>query len=93
MSIYLEIAEQQSVRLQTMGMGAMVGEVGFFLNAPRSATVIADTTSIFHRLTRSAMECMQQQEPDLALALKNLVLQAISKRLVAANREIEALNR
>lgn len=92
-SIYLEMDGQQPVRLQTLGIGTLVGEVAFFLGTPRTATVIADTTSIVYRLTRAAMESMQAEEPSLALAFKDLMLRFASERLVAANREISALNR
>lgn len=92
-SVYLELAEERRVRVQTPSMGTFVGELGFYLEAPRTASVIADVGIIAYRLTRQAMETIKANDPDLAIAFNELMLQVIAERLATANRELIALNR
>ena len=63
------------MRLETMRGGRTVGELGFYLNTPRTAAVIADDASIAYRLTRGALERMELEEPQAALAFQRLMLQ------------------
>jgi SulP family sulfate permease len=92
-SVYLELEEGKRVRVQTPSMGTIVGELGFYLDVPRSASVIADMNTIAYRLTRKAMEEMKVKDPELAIAFNDLMLQVIAERLVTTNRELVALNR
>ena len=92
-SVYLEFENDKRVRMQTPSMGTIVGELGFYIDAPRSASVVADARTIAYRLTRDAMRAMKAQDPELAIAFNELMLQVIAERLVATNREVLALNR
>jgi SulP family sulfate permease len=92
-SIYLELENEQRMRLHTPGAGTIVGELGFYLDVPRSASVIADFNTIAYRLTRRAMEEMKAKDPELAIAFDELMLRVVAERLVATNRTLAALNR
>jgi SulP family sulfate permease len=92
-SVYLELENDKRVRMQTPSMGTIVGELGFYIDAPRSASVVADARTIAYRLTRAAMREMKAKDPELAIAFNELMLQVIAERLVATNREVLALNR
>jgi sulfate permease, SulP family len=92
-SVYLELENNKRVRVQTPSMGTIVGELGFYIDVPRSASVIADERTIAYRLTRAAMREMKANDPELAIAFNELMLQVIAERLVATNRELLALNR
>ncbi|XCN74878.1 MAG: SulP family inorganic anion transporter [Candidatus Electrothrix aestuarii] len=87
-SIYLQTGNQHPVRLQTICIGTMVGEVGYCLNIPRTSTIVADTDTIVYRLTKNAMQAIQREEPLLAESIKNLMLRVIAERLVTANRQL-----
>lgn len=92
-SVYLELEHGKRVRVQTPSMGTIVGELGFYIDAPRSASVIADDRTVAYRLTRAAMQEMKTRDPELAIAFNELMLQVIAERLVTTNRELLALNR
>jgi SulP family sulfate permease len=92
-SVYLELEHGKRVRVQTPSMGTIVGELGFYIDAPRSASVVADDRTIAYRLTRAAMQDMKTSDPELAIAFNELMLQVIAERLVTTNRELLALNR
>ncbi|HEX6262914.1 MAG TPA: SulP family inorganic anion transporter, partial [Actinomycetota bacterium] len=60
------------VRLQTLGPGAVVGEVALYAGGVRSATVVAERPSVLHRLTRDRLHEMEQRDPFAAAALHRL---------------------
>jgi SulP family sulfate permease len=70
-----------------------VGELGFFLNVPRSASVIADLNTIAFSLNAQALETMMEKDPPLAIAFHSLMVRLLSERLVAATDELASLNR
>lgn len=92
-SVYIQADSDKPIRLQTLSLGTVVGELGFFLKTPRTASVIADEKTIAHRLTSEAVERMKQADADLAIAFHQLMLQFVAERLVHANREVVALTR
>lgn len=87
-------ADGSTVRLQTMRGGAMVlGEVGFFTGAPRTADVVADAPSVVYRLGQDELRRLERDEPGLAVMLHRLVAQALAGRiahLVTVVEELEA---
>ena len=92
-SVYLELDNGEKVRVQTPSMGTILGELSFYLDVPRSASVIADFNTVAYRLTRTAMEEMKAKDPELAIAFNEMMVRVIAERLVANNRELVALNR
>lgn len=87
-SIYLQTGNQHPVRLQTICIGTLIGEIGYCLNIPRTATIVADTDTVVYRLTKSSMQAIQREEPLLAESIKDLMLRVIAERLVTANRQL-----
>src|SRR5262249_38941942 len=49
-TVYVEMAPHERVRLQTLSMGTVVGELGIYLDQPRPASVTADVNTIAYRL-------------------------------------------
>ncbi|MBZ0275336.1 MAG: cyclic nucleotide-binding domain-containing protein [Anaerolineae bacterium] len=92
-TIYVDVPNGAPVRLQTLSLGTLVGEIGFLLRSNRSATVKADCTTIAYRLTRDAMNRLGTEDPELALAVKDLLLGVVAERLATTTRKIAALNR
>ncbi len=90
-SLYLEAASHR-VRVQTLGPGTIVGEDGLYLDSPRPASVIADEPTIAYRLERAALEHMKVKDSDLAFQVSEMIIRIIAERLLAADREILALN-
>jgi NTE family protein len=61
--------------------GEPIGEIGFFENAPRSATVQAERASEVLELSRAAYEPLARDMPELNQA----VIRALAARVVAGN--------
>ena len=69
----------------------IVGEMGFYRQIPRTATIVAEELSVVYRLTREAFDRMHAQDPTAAAVLHKLIIRLLSDRLEFANREIAAL--
>jgi len=81
------------VRLETMHAGALIGEIGFVLSAPRSASVAADRDSVVRVLDRASWRRMVDEEPALARFLDTLLLRLMAQRTVRLTRTVDALQR
>jgi sulfate permease, SulP family len=79
------------IRLRRMVGYTVVGEMGFYRNVPRTASVIAEEPSVVYRLTRESFDRMQAQDPAAASVFHKLIIRLLSDRLEFANREISAL--
>ena len=79
------------IRLRRMLGYTVVGEMGFYRDVPRTASVIAEEPSVVYRLTRESFDRMQEQDPAAASVFHKLIIRLLSDRLEFANREISAL--
>jgi SulP family sulfate permease len=91
-SVYMELAAGKRLRVQTLGMGTTVGELGFFLEQGHTATVIADEHTRVYALKRTSLAAMEQNEPDLAFAFNALMLRLMCERLTTANDLLTAMS-
>jgi SulP family sulfate permease len=91
--VCLETEGGERVRLQTLGLGTAVGELGLYLGATTTASVIAESPTIAYRLTRAALSRMKEEEPELAATFHEFVAHLLSERLTATTRTLEAVLR
>jgi CRP-like cAMP-binding protein len=71
--------------------GATVGEMGLYLGAARTASVIASRPSTVYRLSAESLKKMREQDPEVAALLHEWIARLLAERLTANNRIIEAL--
>lgn len=88
----LQLDGGQSVRLRSMRAGAIVGEIGLLLEGPRSTSVLASEPSVVLKLSTTALQAMEEQDPDLAQAFHHFLLRTLAERLVDNARVIRALS-
>lgn len=81
----------QPVRMQTMLGGQVVGEVGFYLNVERSASVVVEAPSVVYRLSRQGLRDLEATHPESAAALHRLIVRLLSKRVLHLTRVVDAL--
>lgn len=93
MTAYLQEEEGARTRLQTMQDWNVLGEIGFFLNSKRTASVIAEAPGVVYCLSRQALETMQQEEPEVASVLHHLIVQLLAERVVHLVSVVDALRR
>ena len=92
-SVILERHDLLPLRVRVFGDHTVVGEVGFFLNAPRSASLLAAPNALAWTLSRDAFDIFINERPEQALALAAYVIRLQSERLTFANRWIASLQR
>jgi len=92
-SVVLERAGADPLRLHTYLGGTVVGEMGLYTSEPRSASVIADEPAVLWRLSAEAFAELRRSDGELAGALHSMIVRVLAHRLAAANAEKAALRR
>lgn len=90
-TVNLENASGQTVRLRTLGPGTVIGELGLFLRLPSTASVVTERPSVFYRLTVESLQRMEEREPHVAAAFHRFIIHRLGERLIDTNRSLEAL--
>lgn len=78
------------IRLQTMGGGTVVGEIGLYLGSPRTADVVCEAPCVVYRLTHAALTRMGNEQPDLAIAVHKHLARHMAERLTHTIRALDA---
>lgn len=89
----LERDDGKALRLQSMEAGSIVGELGFLLDLPRSADVVADCDSVVLVLDRPRWNRLLEREPQVARAVETLVIRLLARRVVHLTRVVDTLQR
>ena len=87
----LETEDGKSIRLRTMQTGTVVGEIGLYLDEPRSASVIADHPTTVYCLSGSALGRMRKEAPDIAAEFHRFIACLLAERLVHTNAALKSL--
>ena len=91
-SIHLQLpGSDYTKRLRSSGPGTIVGEMGFYGNAPRSADVVADIATRAARLDLKHLKALETARPDLAAQLHRFVINTLAARLRSANDELRQM--
>jgi sulfate permease, SulP family len=70
---------------------SVIGEMGFFRAARRSATVSSEGPVTFFTLTRTNFERLRRERADLAIAFADFIVRVLADRIDFANQEVLAL--
>lgn len=81
------------LRLETMRAGSLIGEIGFVLDTPRSAGVVADMPSVVRELDRATWRRIVADEPLVAHTLDTLLLRLLAQRTIRLTGVVDALQR
>jgi sulfate permease, SulP family len=87
----IEDEHGRPIRIRGMVGYTIVGEMGFYRQIRRSATIIAEEPSIVYRLTRAAFDRMQTDDPIAASAFHQLIIRLLADRLESLNRSLRHL--
>lgn len=90
-SVFLQPDTGEATRVRRTGPGTVLGELGFYLNTPRTASVIADGQGKAYRLTTDALQQMETRHPELAAALHRFMADLLAERLVRTTHTLEAV--
>ena len=87
-TVWLELPNGERTRLRTMGMGTVVGEMGFYLGIPRSGTVVTEKPCVLYRLSLASYQKMNVEDPELASAVHQFMVRLLANRLAHANKQL-----
>jgi sulfate permease, SulP family len=76
---------------QTLRAGAIVGENSFYLDTPHQTAAIAELPTTLYCLSKSNLETMRQEHPQVATAFEKFIIRLLLERLMYARTEIEEL--
>ncbi len=90
-TIQLERKDAPPLRLRKMSSGTIVGEMGFYLNQPASATVITDQPGTIYHLSPDALKRLADEHPDVATAFHASMAGFMAERLTQTTRTLRTL--
>ncbi len=93
-SLAIDIAREdgESLRVRRITTRTVLGEMGFFRHAARSATVSSDGPATVFTLSRTNFERMRRERHDLATAFDDFIVRVLADRIDLANRAVAALS-
>jgi SulP family sulfate permease len=96
-SVYLRLGEGadgegRGLRLRTFTLGTVVGEMGLYTGAPRTADVVADEPTRAIKLSGAQVAALEKRMPDLANKLHRFVVRSLAQRLAGANAQLNVLS-
>lgn len=92
-SIELEVEGVVARRLRTLGPKTILGEMGFYRTAQRSANVVIQEAAVIYQLNIAAMREIEAAHPEVAARFHTMVVKAIADRLEFSNALVAALQR
>ncbi len=87
------IGDEHPRRVGSAGPHTIIGEMGLYRHAPRSATVVAEIPSVAYALTRDALDVIEAHDPIAGLAFHACVVRALAERLERQNELLAADDR
>jgi len=90
-SVLVDRPQGDPMRIRVFGPHTMIGEIGFFLETPRTASLKAEDGTIVWSLGREAFRDLASRRPDIVLALVTYIVRIQSERLAFTTRQIAVL--
>ncbi|MBI9085005.1 MAG: SLC26A/SulP transporter family protein [Desulfobacterales bacterium] len=90
-SVRIEVAGGEILRLRKMGAGTVVGELGLYLNQARTASVVTREPSVVYRLTRKSLETMEEKNPQTAAVFHRFMVRFLAQRLINTDNTLKTL--
>ena len=90
-SVRIEVAGGETLRLRKMGAGTVVGELGLYLNQARTASVVTREPSVVYRLTRKSLETMEERNPQTAATFHRFMVRFLADRLINTDNTLKTI--
>jgi len=91
-AITVDNEQGRPIKLRRVTGHTIVGEMGFYRHAQRSANIVAEERTVLYRLSKNSFDRLEREHPETAAAFHALIIRMLSERLEFANREIAALS-
>ncbi len=92
-TIGIRLPGGHAIELRVDGPGVLIGELGFLLGTPRTATVTTQTACRLRRMDRAGLARLERESPDLGIWFHRLLGQLLAGRIQDKDRMINGLLR
>ncbi len=89
----LEREDGSILRLQTMGCGHVVGELGFYTGLPRTASIVCEEDATVYYLTKDKMQELDHESPKVAATIHQLIVHLLANRVTHLVRVVDLLQK
>jgi sulfate permease, SulP family len=72
-----------STRLRSMGPGSLIGELGLYGRAVRTARVTAEDSAMLYRMSYDRFSELEREHPDLTQLFHRHIIRALSRRMAS----------
>ena len=86
--VQVQLQDGRNLRLRSMTTGAIVGEIGLYLNQKRTADIVVEQKSIVYRMRGDTLNRLEREDAVLASLFHRLIAVSLSEKMVMANRLI-----
>jgi len=90
-TIQFEQEGGKATRLRTMHFGTVVGELGFYLEQPASASVVVCEAGTVYRLSTGSLQKMTEADPQLAVHFHDFMAKLLCEKLSTSNVLLRSL--
>ena len=90
-TVSLGLPDGRSIRLRSMTVGTMIGEIGMYLGQVRNASAVADRDTHAYVLSAARLRDMEAKDPQLANALHYAIVGLLAERLTTTNGLLQRL--
>jgi SulP family sulfate permease len=92
-SVEVENGGHAPIRQRVFGPNTIVGEVGFFLGVPRTASLRIDGPATVWTLSHAMYQRLSREAPEVTAALLTCTVRIQAERLAFSSRQVAALQR
>ncbi len=89
LTVWRQLADGGRIRLGTIVPGTVIGEIGFYRHAARTASIVADQETSAFRITRQALRRMQEEQPWLSSIFHRFMAGLAADRLADNLRRLD----
>ena len=90
-AVQVNLDNKSCFRVAKLGAGSFVGEIGFYLQTPRTADVIIEEDATICCLSRASADTLKRKVPQLASRFHELLIDLLANRLVLTDRLLKTL--
>ncbi len=90
-SVRIELEGGEILRIQKMGAGSVVGELGMYLNKARTASVVTTEPTVVYRLTSASLRKMEENNPQTASSFHRFMVRFLAQRLINTDNTLKTL--
>ena len=91
-SAYITTSTGDTRRVRRSDRGTIFGELAFYLNIARTASVVMDEAGIIYVLSQTELTRMEEQDPEVAAGLNRYMARLLSERLMFTTKTLRAVS-